>query len=390
VTNNCNIVTSQGVTITNNEAISFYKLIINNKIKVNDRTLNVENLTHIELRNAMEGIDKISFLLSDVLIYPNEKLDMGNNGVYTVKSGDSINRLSGNNSEITKEIILLNPWLFDEKRIKFNYPTKVLIAEGTKIDSHTEHTIHGEHVADFIKDANGGDDIIYGYGGDDEIHGGKGQDIISGGDGNDTLHGGADTTEDNLYGGRDYDTYHTGSNDTITDTDGKGQIHFNGNLLSGTKTLVEGTNGHIYQDDNDNDKYQYILNTPNGVGMLVIKEISTGQYMYVENFDASKVGGYLDIVLDKTQPRDIIVDISNASDVIEGDSGKKYMSFIVKSKQSLEPDESITLNLFIDSDSDVSISDYGSFLNQSKEPISHVELNSSNGRQRVSLIREVA
>jgi len=53
---------------------------------------------------------------------------------------------------VTKDLVALNPWLFDDDCIKFNYPTEVLIAVGVKIDTHTNHTINGENTNDFIKE----------------------------------------------------------------------------------------------------------------------------------------------------------------------------------------------------------------------------------------------
>lgn len=198
------------------------------KIVLPDRTLIVENLSPIQLRNAIDGIDKVSFLLSNILIKVGEKLDLGSRGVYTVKGGDTLSVIAQKNGFITKQLVALNPWLFDEKRITFNYPTKVLIAEGTPIDSNTSHTINGENTADFIKDANGGNDTINGNSGDDEVYAGSGNDNISGGAGNDFLYGEAnddtingDAGDDHIEGGAGSDTLHGGAGtDTLLGGDG--------------------------------------------------------------------------------------------------------------------------------------------------------------------------
>ena len=137
--------------------------VLNNKTNLVDKvthdgqTYDIKDLNNLELRNAIDGIDKVSFLLSNITIKVGEKLDLGSHGVYTVKGEDTLSMIAQNLNDgtVTKDLVALNPWLFDDNRIKFDYPTKVLIAEGTKIDTHTNHTINGENTNDFIKDANG-------------------------------------------------------------------------------------------------------------------------------------------------------------------------------------------------------------------------------------------
>ena len=131
----------------------------------------------------------------------------------------------------------------------------------------------------------------------------------------------------------------------------------------------------MYEDNN----YTYSLNNPNDTGKLIVQNKSTNQILQINNFNTT-TDEYLGIKLDKTPPpRDVTVDISNYSNVSEGDNGIKYMTFTVKSLQTLQSNESITLNLFIDSDSDADSSDYGS-LSQNT-----VTLNSSKQSHEVTL-----
>lgn len=74
-----------------------------------------------------------------------------------------------------------------------------------------------------------GQDKIFGLSGDDTLKGGVGSDILHGGFGNDTLKG--ESGNDVMYGGQGYDTYHITDHDTIYDSDGKGEIVFEGGLL---------------------------------------------------------------------------------------------------------------------------------------------------------------
>ena len=94
----------------------------------------------------------------------------------------------------------------------------------------------------------GGDDVLDGRGGNDYLEGGEGNDSLLGGDGNDVLLGGAgdDTLEggagqDVLDGGPGFDTYRYSSADgldTIVDSDGIGQIFYDGVLLIGGTKLA--------------------------------------------------------------------------------------------------------------------------------------------------------
>ncbi len=74
------------------------------------------------------------------------------------------------------------------------------------------------------------EDHLYGMDGDDTLIGGFGNDWLEGGEG-----------ADELYGGYNYDTYITDNGDTIQDTDGKGEVHFEGTHLNrGVKVCTNG------------------------------------------------------------------------------------------------------------------------------------------------------
>ena len=68
--------------------------------------------------------------------------------------------------------------------------------------------------------------------------------------GNDTLEGGGGA--DYMEGGEGYDTYIADKEDTILDSDGKGEIHLDGKLIKGTATRIKDKN-----DKNDNGTGTY-------------------------------------------------------------------------------------------------------------------------------------
>ncbi|MEC4890329.1 MAG: calcium-binding protein [Nitrospira sp.] len=81
---------------------------------------------------------------------------------------------------------------------------------------------------------NGGGDQLDGGAGIDTLLGGAGNDLLEGGSGSDRLDGGLDN--DILQGGEGFDTYiirAVDGADTITDSDGKGVVKFDGRVLGG-------------------------------------------------------------------------------------------------------------------------------------------------------------
>ena len=130
-------------------------------LTINSQTYNIKNLSNLELRNVIENIPQVSFLLSHILIKVGEYLDLGEKGIYKIKSGDTLSVIAQKNGMVTKDLVRLNSWLCDEGRIKFNQ-NKVLI-EGNPLNlSNTNHTLYGEANAEnLLIDANGGDNIEF-------------------------------------------------------------------------------------------------------------------------------------------------------------------------------------------------------------------------------------
>ena len=131
------------------------------QITINSHTYNIKELSNLELRNAIENIPQVSFLLSHILIKVGEYLDLGEKGIYKIKSGDTLSTIAQLNGMVTKDLVRLNSWLCDEGRISFNQ-NKVLI-EGNPLNlSNTNHTLYGEANAENVLiDANGGDNIEF-------------------------------------------------------------------------------------------------------------------------------------------------------------------------------------------------------------------------------------
>lgn len=131
-------------------------------LTINSQTYNIKELSNLELRNAIENIPQVSFLLSHILIKVGEYLDLGEKGIYKIKSGDTLSTIAQRNGMVTKDLVRLNSWLCDEGRISFNQ-NKVLI-EGNPLNlSNTNHTLYGDTNAENILiDANGGDNEFIG------------------------------------------------------------------------------------------------------------------------------------------------------------------------------------------------------------------------------------
>lgn len=87
-----------------------------------------------------------------------------------------------------------------------------------------------------------GNDLLIGDAGDDEIEGGIGDDVVRAGAGDDVLTGGRGN--DRLDGGEGFDTYIFESgdgNDVIIDSDGRGELIYQGNALRGVATATNGS-----------------------------------------------------------------------------------------------------------------------------------------------------
>lgn len=93
---------------------------------------------------------------------------------------------------------------------------------------------------DYIQGGIGADTLLGGLG-DDEIEGGLGNDIIRGGVGDDVITGGRG--DDRMDGGDGFDTYvieANDGNDVIMDSDGRGEVIYQGATLAGSATASGG------------------------------------------------------------------------------------------------------------------------------------------------------
>jgi VCBS repeat-containing protein len=117
-----------------------------------NKTFDVKELTPIELKNAIDDIDEVSFLLSHIVIFPDEiiysniplpktekeLIAMGtlfgeDKPLYKVTSGDTVSEIAEKYDLSTKELLKFNPWIFEQNRIQFDYPKKVLLEENTEL-----------------------------------------------------------------------------------------------------------------------------------------------------------------------------------------------------------------------------------------------------------------
>lgn len=108
-------------------------------LTINSQTYNIKELSNLELRNAIENIPQVSFLLSHILIKVGEYLDLGEKGIYKIKSGDTLSTIAQLNGMVTKDLVRLNPWLCDEGRVKF-LQDKILI--DATLDENALNNIH--------------------------------------------------------------------------------------------------------------------------------------------------------------------------------------------------------------------------------------------------------
>ena len=108
--------------------------------------------------------------------------------------------------------------------------------------------------------------IVYVSGdGNDRIIGTDADDRLIGGDGIDSLDGGKGA--DRLEGGKGFDTYHVGNKDTISDTDGKGVVFFNGNKLGNFQQ--DEHNQSLWYEINNNGEQTGITATQQGNNLLI-------------------------------------------------------------------------------------------------------------------------
>ncbi len=207
------------------------------KLTLNNQTYNIaSDNNNLLVRNALDSIPAVSVLLSHIDIYAGEKIDIGDKGVYTVKGGDTFSQIANNNGFNTKELLKRNTWLIDEGKIHFDQD-KVLVDINASDLTRVNHTLYGTNAEDILKDLNGG-----------------------------------------------YDTYIAGNKDTITDSDGKGRVFFNGSPLTGgewdkDEGVYKGDNGTYRQTSNgweftsnSGEKLYFNLDIKNALGIKLSKD----------------------------------------------------------------------------------------------------------------------
>uniref|UniRef100_UPI0026031429 LysM peptidoglycan-binding domain-containing protein n=1 Tax=uncultured Campylobacter sp. TaxID=218934 RepID=UPI0026031429 len=99
-------------------------------LAINNQTYDVKQLSNLQIRNIIDKIPEVSFLLSNILIRPGEKLDLGEGRIYTVKRGDTLSQIAARYGLKTKDVVMKNMYLVDEGRIKFQQDS-ILIQTNT-------------------------------------------------------------------------------------------------------------------------------------------------------------------------------------------------------------------------------------------------------------------
>ncbi|MDD5160522.1 MAG: calcium-binding protein [Sulfuricurvum sp.] len=189
-------------------------------------------------------------------------------------------------------------------------------------------------------------DNLYGMDGNDDINGGSGKDWLEGGKGGDTLKGGAgndilvgstnsiydDGASDTLEGGADFDTYFANNSDVIKDSDGKGLVKFDGIDLTGKKYKNKDTGR--YEDDD------YIYNgDPKTKGTLTVTAKNGSKTITIQEWSNKELG------IELSDTRDIDVSITKSASAMEGNSGKRSLSFAVTLSRALEDGETLKVSV---------------------------------------------
>jgi Ca2+-binding RTX toxin-like protein len=154
-------------------------------------------------------------------------------------------------------------------------------------DSAEDHLYGGD--GNDLLDGQGARDYLQGDKGNDVLLGGAGIDILVGGAGNDLLEGG--TESDTMDGGLGSDTLRGGGGadayiirsadgaDTIEDSDGKGVVDFDGQVLGGALQQAGDSSG-VYRSADGSMTFTQAGNNlvVTGSGTLTIKNFTNGQF----------------------------------------------------------------------------------------------------------------
>lgn len=158
--------------------------------------------------------------------------------------------------------------------------------------------------------------------------------VLIGGKGTDTLIG--TSTADSFLGGTGFDRYIAGDGDTLKDSDGKGLVRFGNIDLTGKKYKNKQTG--LYEDDD----YIYNGNPKSTKGTLTVTSKNGSKSITIQNWNTTTKEG-LGIKL--AQDRDIDVSITKSATAMEGNSGKRSLSFTVTLSRALEDGESLKVSV---------------------------------------------
>lgn len=114
-------------------------------------------------------------------------------------------------------------------------------------------------------------DLLIGEGGDDTLRAHRGNDILIGGAGHDRMEGGVG-----------HDTYVVGDGDTVMDNDGRGELRWDGRLLTGG-SRQEGDPANTYRSDDG--RYTYALD-----GNTLTVSDRDGGSLRIENYARGDMG----------------------------------------------------------------------------------------------------
>ncbi|WP_267523113.1 VWA domain-containing protein [Campylobacter sp. MG1] len=200
-----------------------------------------------------------------------------------------------------------NDTLEGTKATNFNFTDNVNDGNNYIPDSLTAMFFDLNHYKQYIKNGivyvggNGADNILgtkYNdilYASDSSLYDDNSNNILNGDDGDDILYG--SNGYDTLIGGNGFDTYYAGDKDEIIDSDGKGQVIFNGSTLKGGSYDED---RKVYIDAKDTS-ITYKLKDNND--LIVTKGDSS---ITIRNFKKSE-DGFLNINLNNNPGKEVAI-----------------------------------------------------------------------------------
>jgi LysM repeat protein len=101
---------------------------------INSQTYDITKENNLAVRNAIDDISKVSFLLSHILIKTGEILDVGDKGLYTVRSGDTMSQIAERYGFTTQQLLKYNTWLIDDGRVTFEQDKVLIETDATNLN----------------------------------------------------------------------------------------------------------------------------------------------------------------------------------------------------------------------------------------------------------------